>query len=257
MNKIDVCDSLIDDKLPEIHVIGNNEIEMESESLFTEAEWSHEGQENKTVQDVWVNALSVELEKIAAVDPRPVGQARRSSPVKQVFGQSGWKSVDAGFGAETLSGVRSEVPETLPALSAMDWEDSHLGVDFRPHLYDKTMKRNLLVDSGSQVCALPPDPGDKAAGGVFLKAANGSKIKCYGKTKFSIRIGRKAYEFVAYKADVDTPILGWDFMKFHRLELVWDDDGNQCIHDKKAKIIFFTTSTNELEYGFFPKKGQQ
>ena len=159
---------------------------MESEGLFTEAEWSHESQENKTVQEVWVNSLSLELERVAAVDPRPVGQARAIDPGKQVFGRSGWSPVEGGFAAESISGVRSEIPTSLPAMAAMDWCEAHLGVDFRPHLYDPEMKKHLLVDSGSQVCALPPDPGDKAAGGVFLKAANGSKIKCYRKTKFSV-----------------------------------------------------------------------
>ena len=82
MNKIDdfdICNSF-DDKLPEIYTIGDNEIEMESESLFTEAEWSQES--NETVQDTWVNALSVEIERVAALDPRPVGHARPIDPGK-------------------------------------------------------------------------------------------------------------------------------------------------------------------------------
>ena len=61
--------------------VDNNEIEMESESLFAEAEWSQEGQ-NKTVQEAWVNSLSLELERVAAVDPRPVGQSRVLGPKK-------------------------------------------------------------------------------------------------------------------------------------------------------------------------------
>ena len=89
MNKIDVCDSF-DDKLPEIYTIGNNEIELESDDLFTESEWSQEPK-NENVQETWVNALSVELERVAAVDPRPVGHVRPVDPGKQEFSQGVWR----------------------------------------------------------------------------------------------------------------------------------------------------------------------
>ena len=171
-------------------MIGDDDInELESDDLFP-AEQSPKTSEN--IQDTWVNALTVELEAVAAVDPRPVGVQRPREPGKVVFSQTEkkWIPVEKGFSAE-LEGVRPEIPKTLPALSAMDWKDSHLGVDFRPHLYDPGLGCHLLVDSGSQVCALPPDPGDKPMKGVFLKAANGSRI-LKKKKIFSIQIGRKS-----------------------------------------------------------------
>ena len=237
IQEIDVSDSLIDDKLPEIYMIGDDEIEMESENLFAD-EWC-QNEKTESIQDTWVNALSVELESIAAVDPRPIGCSRPREPGKKVYNSSTkkWSLVEEGFSPDSkINSLREEVPDSLPALSALDWQDSHLGVDFRPHLYEPSLKRHLLVDSGSQVCAMPPEPGDKPLKGVFLKAANGTKIVCYGRKKFSIKIGRKSYDFMAYKAEIDSPILGWDFVRHHKLDLIWDEDGNQCIYDKKAKI---------------------
>ena len=51
-------------------------------------------------------------------------------------------------------------PDELPAFQAVNHERGRLGVDFRPHLYDPGLKELLLCDSGSQITAVPPDPGD-------------------------------------------------------------------------------------------------
>ena len=50
-------------------------------------------------------------------------------------------------------------PEELPAFQAVNHERGRQGVDFRPHLYDPGFKKLLLCDSGSQITAVPPDPG--------------------------------------------------------------------------------------------------
>ena len=71
-------------------------------------------------------------------------------------------------------------PESVPAFQAHLWPDNHLGVDIRPHVWDKESSQFLLIDSGSQCTAFPPDPGDREVKGVFLKAVNGTRIKCYG-----------------------------------------------------------------------------
>ena len=123
-------------------------------------------------------------------------------------------------------------PEELPGCQAVDGQQ----VDLRPHIWDATLKQYLLVDSGSQVTAVKPDPGDIPIPGKFLKAVNGSKIKCYGQKEIKVKIGRKGYPFLAIKADVDNTVLGWDFVRHHRLDLVWNEWGDQCIVDKKAKI---------------------
>ena len=127
-------------------------------------------------------------------------------------------------------------PEELPAFQAVNHERGRQGVDFRPHLYDPVLKELLLCDSGSQITAVPPDPGDKAVPGLVLRAVNGSKIECSGYKDISIKINRKSYPFRGIKAQVDSTVLGWDFFREHRLALIWNKWGDVCIHDKKAKI---------------------
>ena len=109
-------------------------------------------------------------------------------------------------------------------------------VDMRPHLYDKISGQYLLLDSGAQISACPPDPGDSEDPSMTLRAANGSKMKCYGTKRLSVRINRKEYSIQAIKTDVKTPILGWNFVKKHRLGFEWNDWGDICLVDKKAKI---------------------
>ena len=70
---------------------------------------------------------------------------------------------------------------------------------------------------------------------------NGSKIKCYGHKEICIKIGRKEYRYQAIKADVDHPVLGWDFVRKHRLNLVWNEYGDNCLVDKIAQITTVLT----------------
>ena len=105
-------------------------------------------------------------------------------------------------------------------------------MDIRPHIWDPVLKQFLLCDSGSQVSAFPPDPGDLPVRNQFLKAANGSRMACYGYKEISVKIGRKPYKFRIIKAQVESPIIGWDFMKLHKLDLRWNDQDHITIYDK-------------------------
>ena len=120
--------------------------------------------------------------------------------------------------------------------SAVNHERGEMGVDFRPHIYDPVLKEYLLCDSGSQITAIPPEPGDRVVPGLVLKAVNGSKIECYGYKEISVKIGRKSYPFKAIKAKVDATVLGWDFFRKHKLALVWNRWGDVCIFDRRTKI---------------------
>ena len=113
-------------------------------------------------------------------------------------------------------------------------EDSE--TDFRPHYFDPILKQDLLIDSGSQVTAFPPDPGDVVDKNVVLKAVNNTRIKTYGYKEISIKINRKKYSFRAIKAEVDSPVIGWDFMKTHRLGLEWGEFGDLYLYDRVAQI---------------------
>ena len=127
-----------------------------------------------------------------------------------------------------------DIPKQLSAAEALNYTSEE--VDFRPHLYDKAKDDWYLVDSGSQVTAWPPDPGDKEDPRLRLKAVNNSRMKCYGFKDIVVKIGRKEYRFKAIKSEVDSPVLGWDFMWKHKLDIVWNEFGDNCIRDKVAKI---------------------
>ena len=90
------------------------------------------------------------------------------------------------------------------------------GVDMRPHIYCNINKSFILVDSGAQICAFPPDPGDEVDPNMTLKAVNGSRLKCYGTKEVFVQIGRKKYPMEVIKTDVKHPILGWNFVRRHK-----------------------------------------
>ena len=129
----------------------------------------------------------------------------------------------------------NQLAEAPPQVNEVQAE-ADKNVDIRPHLFDPVLGQTLLCDSGSQVSAFPPEPGDQPLPHVFLKAANGSRMACFGKKTVSIKIGRKPYQFEFIKAQVESPIIGWDFMKHHKLDLRWNENEQITIYDKKANI---------------------
>ena len=125
-----------------------------------------------------------------------------------------------------------EKQEYCPAFEAFEKGDK----DMRPHLYEVTMDQFLLIDSGAQVSAVPPDPEDTIDPSMSLRAVNGDRINCYGTKTLDIKIGRKTYQIEVIKSDVKSPILGWNFIRKHRLSFEWNAWGDICLVDKKADI---------------------
>ena len=74
-------------------------------------------------------------------------------------------------------------------------DDVEQNVDIRPHIFDPVMKKHLLVDGGSMVSAFPPDPGDQPVKNHFLKAANGTRMACFGYKNIDVKIGRKNFNY--------------------------------------------------------------
>ena len=65
--------------------------------------------------------------------------------------------------SETPSVDVAEIPppELFSAYEAFKMRDGDpQAYDMRPHVFDGVTKKHLLLDSGSQVTAYPPDPGD-------------------------------------------------------------------------------------------------
>ena len=55
---------------------------------------------------------------------------------------------------------------------------------------------------------------------IKLQTVDGSPFECYGRKELKIRIGRKEYSIPAVIAKVKAPILGWNFIRKYRLDLV-------------------------------------
>ena len=159
----------------------------------------------QTVQKKWESAVAEALEPVSAFDP-------------------------------TIREHKNIPFEELSAARALRHEGGKMGVDFRPHIVDKNLNSHILCDSGSQICAWPPDPGDKPVPGTHLRAVNGTKINCYGYKQISIKIGRKEYQFQAIKSDVKSPILGWDFFRHYKIGFKWNKWGDIVLFDRKANI---------------------
>ena len=134
--------------MPEIYSIDSNETEIEQNESVIEDEWCPE---NKTLsrQELWVNALTLELAEVAAFDPRPHGTRCQPEKPKWFYCHSVNKWVD--MNPHQAESVASQPPSELPAFQAVHWEDNHLGVDLRPHIYDEKMEKFLLVGTEEYV----------------------------------------------------------------------------------------------------------
>ena len=124
------------------------------------------------------------------------------------------------------------IPETFTAYEAAFKIDGENDVDIRPRVMDNNTNTLTLVDSGSQCCVVNPDPGDVIDSSIKLESVSGDRIPCYGKKKISVKINRKQYHIVAVKAKVKETILGWDFIRRHRLDMVWSEFGDVFLRDK-------------------------
>ena len=73
--------------------------------------------------------------------------------------------------------VQNQAEPDSPEVCEVGQSPQEPEMDIRPHVWDPILQKHLLVDSGSQVSAFPPDPGDIPDPKLSLKAANGSKIR--------------------------------------------------------------------------------
>ena len=82
------------------------------------------------------------------------------------------------------------------------------------HVYDSVDKRKWLVDGGALLSIVPPTPAQRKKGpdGTVLRAANGTKISCYGNVRKVVTLGDRTFDYDFIIADVQQSILGADFL---------------------------------------------
>ena len=115
--------------------------------------------------------------------------------------------------------------EVIPSVFATNWPDGLRGQDLRPKMVDGFGVRYLL-DSGSMTSVVKPEPGDRLDPSIRLQAVDGTPFPAFGRREIEIKIGRKLYKISAVIAKVQTPILGWDFIRKYKLDWIWGDFGD-------------------------------
>ena len=69
---------------------------------------------------------------------------------------------------------------------------------------------------------------------LALQAVNGSRIPTFGTKLRQVKLGRKSYAKEFIIADIECPIIGWDFLKAIKLSLIWEE--TEEIKPKYAQI---------------------
>ncbi|GFS83795.1 hypothetical protein TNCV_611211 [Trichonephila clavipes] len=90
----------------------------------------------------------------------------------------------------------------------------------RLFLLDRKSGQKFLIDSGSEICVIPPSPTmNKSPQSNFsLFAANNTKIPAYGMVRKELNLGlRRPFIWTFIIADVSSPIIGADFLKHFNL----------------------------------------
>ncbi|GFV63941.1 retrovirus-related Pol polyprotein from transposon 17.6 [Trichonephila clavipes] len=105
----------------------------------------------------------------------------------------------------------------------------------RLFLLDRKSGQKFLMDSGSEICVIPPSPTmNKSPQSNFsLFAANNTKIPAYGMVRKELNLGlRRPFIWTFIIADVSSPIIGVDFLKHFNL----------LIDLKKKRLVDVETS---------------
>ena len=92
----------------------------------------------------------------------------------------------------------------------------------RPHVKDHLTGLFCLIDTGAAASIWPRKSFPKAKQDLRprLKAVNGTPIASYGLKTIKLKLGPLHLQHRVVIADVAKPILGWDFLVAHNLDIV-------------------------------------
>ncbi|GFW76108.1 retrovirus-related Pol polyprotein from transposon 17.6 [Trichonephila clavipes] len=105
----------------------------------------------------------------------------------------------------------------------------------RLFLLDRKSGQKFLIDSGSEICVIPPSPimNKSPQSNFSLFAANNTKIPAYGMVRKELKLGlRQPFIWTFIIADKSSPIIGADFLK----------NFNLLIDVKKKRLMDVETS---------------
>ena len=115
------------------------------------------------------------------------------------------------------------------------------------YITDNSSGLKFLVDTGAQVSVIPPTSAQKKHrhDGFHLQAVNSSPIATYGSQLLTLDLGlRRTFRWVFVIADVQTPILGVDFLQhFGLLVNVRHSELSDGITQLRVQGILSTTAS--------------
>ena len=99
--------------------------------------------------------------------------------------------------------------------------------DWRPRIKDQKSGRWALIDSGAAISCWPRKdfPQRTKDHHRALQAVNGSTVPTYGSKVVNLKLENHYYSHTMTIADVQEPILGWDFLLAYKMNLMWTDFG--------------------------------
>ncbi|GFX92432.1 transposon Tf2-11 polyprotein [Trichonephila clavipes] len=107
----------------------------------------------------------------------------------------------------------------------------------RLFLLDRKSGQKFLIDSGSEICVIPPSPTmiKSPQSNFSLFAANNTKIPAYGMVRKELNLGlRRPFIWTFIIADVSSPIIGADFLKHFNLLIDLKKKSNPSLISKSA-----------------------
>nr|VZI24554.1 unnamed protein product [Spirometra erinaceieuropaei] len=104
------------------------------------------------------------------------------------------------------------------------------------YINDKSSGLCFLVDTVAEVSVIPPLRRHRLKPSQFsLQAANSTTISTYGQRSFTLDLGlRRRFQWVFIEADVNSPIIGADFLSSFGLTV---DARHRCLTDTTAKLF--------------------
>lgn len=122
--------------------------------------------------------------------------------------------------------------------------------DYRLIVSDRISRIRFLIDSGAHVSVLPRSvikhKQELCHNSNFkLFAANGTEIRTYGTKTLTLDLNlRRPFKWTFIICDVKQPILGVDFLNYHRLII---DINGRCLLDKLTNFAVYGSIVNNSE----------
>lgn len=121
----------------------------------------------------------------------------------------------------------------------------------RLFISDKRLSLRFLIDTGADLSIVPPNNSEKKnpSHSIELFAANGTSIRTFGEKRITLDLGlRRTFQWTFLIADVSSPIIGADFLKFY--DLLVDIGRNKLIdritHLESSVFSIVHDSPNEV-----------